>query len=607
MPASSVLKIEVITTPPAKYDGEGLAGIISIVTKKKLEDGYNATIGANYNNIIGTGQNASITAKKRNFGLVGRTYIYQDFKRFLETESTRKSITPFASLLSQQGIYSYVGNYTSGNVEVSYEADSLNLLTASVNIFKSRYDDQTNQTSALYNQQNQLVQAYNLLNTNPQKESGIDLDVNYQLGFKQHKNRLLTFSYQYHNLPNRQSDEVLIDQQYNYSQNSYMQFNKNGTREQTLQADYTHPAKIFIVEGGAKAIIRHNFSDFTNQVFNPSSTGFIPNEQLNNEFNYDQNVYSLYNSWHLRLKIAEVKAGFRLEHTRVNADFVTQATLLEQHYTNWIPVISVQRKFTSGAINLGYTQRISRPGIYQLNPFVNRSNPLFISTGNPELQAVLNNNVELSYNSFAKGNYNVSLSHSFAGNTIQQVITLVDTTSYSTYQNIGRNRTGGLNASVSYPITKAISLNINSQLTYIWIKGTYNSNFYINQGLQGYAHTVLNYKINPTWRAAASLTFVSANVMLQGHTNAYYLNTYRLSKELFNKKLLVSAALNNPYSRYRYVRTKTNTADFEQLISNQRNYRTFNLSLSYNFGDLKSAIKKNQRSIDNDDVLKKTQ
>ncbi len=606
MPANTVQRIEVITTPPAKYDAEGLAGIINIVMNKKLTDGYTANVGANFNSAIGSGQNASLTAKKGKLGITGRVYIFQDIKRVSDTKTERQSFAPFPTFLLQQGRYSFVGNYSTESMELSYEPDSLNLFTASVNFYKSHYDDQTDKSSILYNGQKEIVQSYQSLNINPQQESGLDLDINYQKGCKHYKDRLLTFSYLYHSFPSKQNNDVLISQPLNFPQNSYRQYNKNGTDENTFQLDYVHPAKRFTMDGGIKAILRHNFSDFTGSAFDPIVSSYIPDNSLSNQFNYNQNVYSLYNSWQVKLKQFEVKGGVRLEHTTVDARFLFTNDSARQNYTNLIPVVSLQHKFSGGAINFGFTQRISRPGIYQLNPFVSRFSPQFISTGNPTLKAVLNNNFELAYSAYGKVNYNLSFSFSFANNSIQQVTTLVDTISYTTYQNIGKNKNAGLNASISYPVTKAFSFSFNSALTYLWLDGRYNGQRYTNKGIQGYAYTNFIYKISKTWRATASLTFVSANVLLQGNTNAYFFNSYRVYKDYFNKKFTVSVAVSNPYSKYRYVRTETNTKDFVQRVTTQRYYRMFAVSVNYNFGSLKSEIKKNQRSISNDDVSGKS-
>ncbi|MET3114176.1 hypothetical protein AAKU52_001909 [Pedobacter sp. CG_S7] len=605
MPANSVQKIEVITTPPAKYDAEGLAGIINIVTNKRLVDGYNGSIGVSYNDMVGMGENATLTRKKGKFGITSRAYVYQDFKRYLETESSRNVFLPTFTRLLQEGTYSYVGAYSSENLEISFEIDSLSLITASGSLFQSRYDDQTTQISRKYNDQNELLQSYDLLNINPQRETGVDLNINYQLDFKRKKNQLLTFSYQFQDFPNRQSDEVQITNRYNYEQNSYRQANSNGTREQTMQVDYVHPAKIFTIEVGAKVILRNNFSDFGTEIYNKALNAYSADGLMNNSFDYRQSVYSLYNSWHLKLKKIEIKAGFRLENTRINADFITQKSFLKESYTNYIPVISIQRKLNQGAINLGYSQRISRPGIYQLNPFIDKSDPQFITAGNPELEPVLNHNFELAYNIFGKGNCNIALSYSFANNNIQQVTSLLEGGSYTTYENIGENKTAGMNLSISYPFSKSFTGSINSALGYIWMKGGFNKKLYENDGLQGSAYASLNYKINTNWRLGTFVSFISASPMLQGRKNAIINNSFRLTKDLLKKKLTASFSVVNPYQKYWYVKTNIITADFEQRVSGQKIYRTFGLSLKYNFGALKSDIKKNQRSITNDDVGRK--
>lgn len=600
MPANSVKKIEVITTPPSKYDAEGLAGIINLVLNKRLVDGYNASLGVSFNNTVGTGQDLTLTGKKGKIGVTARAYLFQDFRRHLHSEIQRETKKPYYSLLDQQGTYSFIGSYFTENLELSYDIDSLNLLTTSVNFTNSNYDDQTMLFSSTKDSQGQAGQSYRSLNINPQKESGLNLDVNYQRGFKNNKDRLLTASYQYQYAPKEQHNELYFTERYNYPLNDYWQENTSNTKEQTFQLDYVEPTGKFIYDLGAKGIFRRNYSDYGEGLFDGNgNSGAL---QDGDRFNYQQNVYSLYHSWHIKLKPIEVKAGLRLEHTIVNADFISQQTKLQTGYTNLIPVISLQHRLSNGALNLGYSQRISRPGITQLNPFVNRANPEFAVSGNPDLKAVLKNNFELSYGRYGKGNINISSSYSFSNNTIQQVSSFADSVTYTSYENLGKERSLGLNLSVSYPFTKYFSASLNSELTYLWIEGTYNSRFYKNSGMQGYAYANLNYSFADTWRASVSATMVSSNIYLQGSVNGYIHHSYRISKDMLNKKLTIAATISNPFDKYRYVRTKTDTEDFSELRISQRYYRSFSVNLNYNFGNLKSDIRKNKRKIQNDDI-----
>ncbi|WP_293788571.1 outer membrane beta-barrel family protein [uncultured Pedobacter sp.] len=603
MPASSVKQIEVITTPPAKYDAEGLAGIINIVLNKKLVDGYSASIGINYNNTVGTGENLTLSGKKGKFGITGRAYLFQDFERHLQKSVWRQTFSPYQSSFSQSGDYSFKGSYFTESVELSYDIDTLNLLTASINFTNTRYDDQTLISALSLNDQQQLFQSYQARNLNPQRESGLNLDVNYQKGFKNKKDRLLTLSYQYQHAPERQTNDVYFTNKQNYTMSDYWQKNQASLTEQTFQADYVHPVSKFTFEGGGKAIFRNNTSDFTTGLLAPINGSTNSYLQPDDEFTYSQNIFSLYQSWRFKIKSIELKTGLRLEHTIVNGDFVTQQQSLNTSYTNLIPVISIQHRLKQGALNFGFTQRINRPGIGQLNPFVNRANPAFASSGNPDLKAVLKNNLELSYSRYGKANINISSSYSFSNNTIQTVTTLVDSIAYTSFENLGKDRGLSLNLSVSYPFTKALSVTLNSELNYVWLKGTYNNYSFTNSGLQGYAYGNVSYDFKENWRFSLASTLRGRDIFLQGSSNGYIASTFRVSRNLFQKKFTVAATANNPFSKYRYVLAKTNGIDFIQERNTQRFYRSFSLSLNYNINNLKSSIRKNDRGIKNDDLI----
>ena len=146
----------------------------------------------------------------------------------------------------------------------------------------------------------------------------------------------------------------------------------------------------------------------------------------------------------------------------MNADFVSSSSTVNQDYNNLIPSLSVQRNLKNSNISLGYTDRISRPGIYQLNPFVDESNPNFITTGNPNLQPEINHTFELNYSTFSKNSVTAGISYAFSNNSIQTVThlqaisngSLIDTTTVTTYENLGSNKTLGLNLNINFTSVK---------------------------------------------------------------------------------------------------------------------------------------------------------
>jgi len=338
-------------------------------------------------------------------------------------------------------------------------------------------------------------------------------------------------------------------------------------------------------------------------------------QNQSNDFTYHQNVYSVYNSYQLKLTKWTAKAGLRLEETTVNADFSSVDTTLKTHYTNLIPSISLQRSLTStSSINLGFTERIQRPDIYELNPFVNLSNPQFISQGNPALKPELSHVFELNYSRFGKGSINLGLSYSFSNNAIQNVSSLknesvddkVDTVNYSTYKNLGSNRSLGLNVNTNYPITTKLSISINGLINRVWLKGTYNGTADKNTGYVGNMFTNISYKFDDGYRIGTNTGYFSGNVNLQGTTSYFIFNSYVFSKDLLKKNATISLVANNPWSKFWIGNSYTHTTDFYQENNNYNTYRTFAIRLSYKFGKLNSDIKKNQHGIDNDDTKGKS-
>jgi hypothetical protein len=610
MPAANIERIEVITTPPAKYDAEGLAGIINIITKKNADQGYNGSINLRENTVWGPGVNLNGTVKHGKFGVSGYAGIGSQKRQNNPFENTQ-TFTRDNSVLAQNGTNTFGGNYTYLNAELSYEIDTLNLITGSIDFNKGKFKQGSDQQTAQRESNGDLAQFYHLVNDGNNTWTGLDAGINYQLGFKKDKNRLLTLSYKYSHSPSTQFNDVRISDAIAYRLPNYQQRNKAGSNVQTYQLDYVYPVKKFNIEAGGKAILRDNYSDFTSDSLAKISGLYVNNPSQTNEFSYQQNVYSFYNSYQLKLAKWTAKAGLRLERTTINADFTSVGSAIKQDYNNFIPSVSLLRSFKTSSINFGFTERIQRPGIWQLNPFVDRSNPKFISTGNPNLQPELNHTFELTYSNFAKGSINIGVSYAFSNNSIQNVSNITtatnttgtqDTITTSTYQNLGSNKSLGINLSANYTFFKKLSLSINSQLNQIYLQGSYGGQLYKNNGLTGNAFANLGYKLDNGYRFGFDAGYFSGDVLLQGKSSYFIFTSYSASKELLKKKLTVAVAASNPYKKRFQFTQYTSTPDYYQLSHNQNLYSNFRISLSYKFGKLSGDIKKNQRSINNDDT-----
>jgi outer membrane receptor protein involved in Fe transport len=605
MPANTVQKIEIITTPPAKYDSEGLAGIINIITTKKTTDGYNGALMARYSAPWGPAGNFTGTFKKDKFGLTGYIGESRQVQTTTGSVNYRETFFPQSTYL-QTGDRNNSGNYRYGSAELSFEQDTLHLLTAGFNYNKGAYQS-TSDFLSLFSSESPSVlpQSYNLLNNGSNGYTGIDASLNYQLGFKQNKAQLVTASYRYSYFTNTQEDELRIINRLNYDGPDYNQQNDAGSKEHTFQIDYVQPVRKLTIEAGLKAILRNNYSlsAAQNRVVLNGQDILTEDAGRYDNFNYHQNIYSAYNSYSYQLTDWTLKAGIRLEQTHVSANFVTNSSVLDQIYTNLVPSVSIQRRLKNNqSLTFGFTNRLQRPGIWQLNPFVDRSNPQILSTGNPDLQPVTSNLLELNYSRSKTHTLNIKASYFYTGCAVQSVTRLLaDTLSLNTFANVGTNRIVRLDFNDNVPIGKKLNVSLNTNIFYVWISGFDNGKFYKNKGPRTNSFASINYKPGKDWSLTVSGGYNRRYINLQGSSKDYAYSNLSVAKSWLSKALTMTGTISNPYqARYAFTQY-TRTNDFYQSNTSNSYYRTVSVSLNYKFGKLTSDIKKNQRTINNDD------
>ena len=606
MPASSIERIEVITTPPAKYDAEGLAGIINIITFKKLDNGYNGSINLSERFPVGgPGVGGSFSSKLGKWGMTAMAggSIYNTPR--ISNSITRQTFGDDRTDLIQNG--SALSNSKSGYLgyEVSYELDSLNLLSGQFNINGNRSKGSGNQSSLLNGEQG-ILEQYRLDNRNDGIGNGMDVALNYQKGFKADKNRLLTLSYRYFRFANDQNTDLSISDRISYDLPDYRQVNDQSFGEQTVQVDYVYPLKKLNIEAGLKAIMRDNKSDFQYRSFDSETGRFELNPAYSNKFANVQNVYGAYNTYQYSFKSWGIKAGARIEQTSMSADFISTDSKVRQNYFNVIPSLSISKKFKkdNSGMNLGFTQRIQRPGIYQLNPFVDKSNPSFERTGNPNLRPALVNDFQLGYNRAKKGSFNISVGGTYFTDLIFQVSAYDPVTAINriSYGNTGTARLLMGNLSMNYPFTKRWNFNMNARVAHGKVRGEVNGAKITNSGVMYQIHASTGYRLEKDWRINASFNANGPSINLQGTSNAASYTSFSVNKDVIKDKLSLSASVNNPFSKYRRDLRTTSGPDFSQSNYRTDYFRSFNVSLNYKFGKLKDAIKKNKRGIRNDDV-----
>jgi Outer membrane protein beta-barrel family len=548
LPAATIQKIEVITVPPAKYDAEGVIGIINIITVRKTEEGYNAALFGRYNTVYGERGSISFNAKYGKFGLSLLLGAAHQPDKTLTTGSELTNFSP-VSTLSQQGVITNGANIHNGQAQLNFNTDSLNLFNGTFDFFERHFTQNTLLNTQTYSGPDSLAQSATTNNLGTGTIGALDAGLSYQHSSNRQKGQLLTIAWQYSQTTNILTNSISA------SDSAY-------STQDVAQLDWVKPIHDWTMETGAKTTFTVN-------------TG--------TQFTYYQNILSAYNSWQLKVAKWTIKEGLRLENTNI--------TPITQNFNDLIPTLSIQYgNPATGSFTIGYTNRIQRPVLQQLNPFVNRSNPEFISTGNPALRPVVNHIIEFDYNYPGTTPINLNLSYAFAGNTIQNVTLLLnDTVSESTWFNLGTTRNAGVNLSTSYPLTKRLNLNANAQLSEIWITGAYNSQFYRNSGIQGNASLFARYNLAQGFTINVNFNYQSGRILLQGQTSHWTFATYNIIKDILNRKLTISLTVYDPYATYNYGHSYTKTPDFTQLTYNQFFYRQFRFAINYKFGQLKTA------------------
>lgn len=502
MPANSIKHIEVITNPGPKYDAEGVGGILNIVTVGSGLEGYTATFSANVSN-RGAGGGAFGTIKSGKLTVSARyNYNYNDQPRNYSSGSqhvTSEAVTENSSNLDYDGSNKGHGSFQSGSMEASYEIDTLRLVTMSFGLWGggNKSNGSTDYIATFPENINAApIYSYSAFNRSKSSWYSIDGGVDYQRLFKV-KDRMLTFSYKINTRPQTSDSytEYEIDKGYNPDWADYLKRLRNlhndgeqNTTEHTFQADYTTPiGKLHTLEAGAKYILRNNSSE--DDRFDADDTGkYEYNKEQSSHYKHLNDIIAAYLGYGLKVKRLSGRLGVRYEHTIQDVKYlVGRGEDFTKNFDDVVPSASIGYKLTDMSnLRLGYNMRIYRPGIWYLNPYLNDTDPSYISQGNSELDSEKSHAFNLSYSNFTqKFNINLSARYSFTNNSIENVTKLMPDTEieglknptgkdvlYSTYANIGKTRRASVSAYVNWNATPRTRIYMNMSGDYSYMEGS---------------------------------------------------------------------------------------------------------------------------------------
>jgi outer membrane receptor protein involved in Fe transport len=601
LPANTVKDIEVITNPSSKYDAEGVGGIINIITTKKTISGYNGSVSTGVDARGSFNWSAYLATKISKFSFSARYYGSQ----FIQPESNTAISSEYFNnsdyhYSNSKGSSSYRGLSNGFSGEASYDIDSLNLISLSFWGYQGSYNNKGSNETQYLNMDKEITRMYTNYNNSKNSFGSLSGNIDYQKTYKK-PDKSLTFSYKLDNNPEKTRNLTNVDGIINYP--SYYQRSQNEAvgREQTFQADYYDPlTKMHQLEGGVKFILRQNKSN--------SETYRNDTVRLANENNLDYNQYILgaYAGYVFKLKKLSTKTGLRLERTWNDGTSKTFSgnTDFTNRLFNLVPYVTFTFMPKQGqTIKLSYTQRLSRPGIWYLNPYVNNIDSLRINYGNPSLRAEVSHSFELGYTRFTpKFNFSATSSASFVNNSIESISKVESTgATVTTYENIGKDQRYGLNLYFSYRPTNKLSIFFNGGGNYSKLEAN-NGYAIVNEGFSYRGFVGGRWTLWKDGSVNTNIGLYSSSIMLQGRSSSYYYTSFGVSQYLLKRKLMLSVSTTDPF----WYRKKNSNESKDMTFSSlsKYTYRSQNIrfNLTYNFGKMDLQVKKARRGIQNDDL-----
>lgn len=610
MPANSIKNIEVITNPGAKYDAEGVGGILNIITAGGGFDGYTATFNGSVSN-TGVGGGVYATVKQDKFTVTGRyNYNYNDRPRNFEN-SARENRD--GSVLSTDGSSKNKGSFQHGSLEASYEIDTLRLITASFGMYGGS-NDNNKETETWYENPASSIRplfSYRTLNNSESSWYSIRGNIDYQRSFSK-KGRLLTFSYNINTRPQNSDSYINYINEGEESDLPYPLLNnrsdgKQNTTEHTFQADYITPVgKYHTLEGGLKYIVRNNTSD--NDRYEQNAAGsYDPDADGSSHFKHLNNILAAYTSYSIRYKDFSGRAGLRYERTMLDVKYEDRPGQdFKVDYNDIVPSASIGFKLSETQnIRTGYQMRIWRPSIYFLNPYYDDADPTNVYQGNSKLETDKNHSFNLSYSSFTtKFNLNLSLSHSFNNNGIESVTELrnegtADQYLYTTFKNIGKNRRTNLSGYVNWNASTKTRVYMNLYGGYNELKSSTRD--LRNSGWDAFVYGGAQHTLPWELRLSLNLAGGIPSVSLQERRSGFYDYSLGLNRSFIDKRLTVSVFAGNFFKKYQKQTNETFDTAFNMKSNYHYSRQRFGVNISYRIGELKASVKKAARTIVNDD------
>lgn len=600
--ASQILKVEVITTPPSKYDAAGNAGIINIRLKSRPKDYVGGTASASYS-----------AGEKDNYGYGGVSLNLSKGRvsSFLnggttqgnyETREKNYRYFPQNTWNSRADYTNYMNSfYLQGGVDVSLERDWSVGMQAIYNHSAPKPGNALSWTE-VYDASTAVLDS--LLYSNSDKDTGSD-----RLNLNSHtdkvwddKGKKMTWDVDYLR-DNRDENMGFLSKTLlpdgteipgtNFDYN-YLQHRKVDVVSSAL--DFILPFEKYKITAGAKV----SFTNTRNGINYDTSDPTLVQDDY---FRYKEQIYALYADYSREYSERfSMQLGLRMEHTRTTGISEAKDTEDKHDYTRLFPTVYLLYSPTDGhALNFSFSNRISRPSQNMVNPFPFYQNKYTYACGREDLKPSYTYNAELGYT--LKNNFNVSAYYSYSDDVFFQVVDLDAETNVTSFlwENFMQTHAFGLNNSYTFR-TKWLQAYAQHGVSY---RRTTSSAATTSPEEKGWAYDASlrnTFFFNEKKTLLATLSGSYSSRQYQG---IYLMSpTYSVSAgmlyRLLDNKLNLSLNVNNLFVSHSKLETMSN--GLKIIADNQFSFTSFRIGVSYTFGgDIRSKGQRNS----NEDIQRR--
>jgi len=580
--ADMIESIEVITNPSAKYEASGTAGILNIILKKEEKRGWNGSVSANTGSPDNHSLGLSINRRTDNFNFFAQMGAgYRSLPQ--NAENTNQNLINDEVILSQGKEFR---NETFFNITLGtdYHINAFNVLTLSGNFAYEIEDQPSAYQFRILDTNDDLISSWsreeNTAATNPKYQ----FELNYKKQFKTNKEHSLQVSalgsFFGKDQESKFINTLITGADITNAQQTETDFQQ---ADYTFKADYVNPlTEIYTIETGVQYVINDVGNDF--EVRDLVDDSYVINENLTNNFDWKQNVLGLYVTTAYEKDKFGVKLGLRVEQTDLKTLLTTTNERNAQNYTNVFPSFHSSYKISDNtSIQAGYSRRIFRPRLWDLNPFFNIRNNFNIRAGNPNLQPEFTDSYELtSIYKIGKASLSSSLYYRYTTQVVERISTFEDNVTFSSPENIGTNSSVGFEMNGKFSPNKWLTLTGDFNLNYFDRIGTFENQDFDFSGSQWSSRMGSKIGLPADIDIEFTGNYQSGFETVQGEQSGYASLDLGVRKKIFKGKVILNLGVRDLF-KSRIQERFVNQPTFESYSFSQRG-RFITFGISYGFG-----------------------